>query len=332
MNKKHQVFVSSIYIDFIEERKEYAQALLELDCIPAGMEMFPASNEDQWSLIKRVIDECDYYVLIIGNRYGSLDYDGISYTEKEYDYAIDNGVPTLAFIHSEPENLAIKHSELDADKQVKLDAFKSKVQKKLVKYYKSPEDLGGKVSRALVQLISRVDRPGWVRGDALADDEARDLIEKLRNKNKQLKLKLIDIDTLPPPGTENLASGDFEFTVSYDGDDNHHGSLNATWDQVFQIIGPLLLNEESEYKMKEELSNQLILNIEDEKEREHHWKNRIWFKIENDDFHLIKTQLRALGLIKLCEKKRGVRDTGAYWTLTNYGSQYLTKLMAIEKI
>ncbi|MFT5296399.1 MAG: hypothetical protein ACI9YH_002419 [Colwellia sp.] len=179
MDKKHQVFVSSTYIDLIDERKELVQALLELDCIPAGMEMFPASNEDQWSLIKRVIDECDYYVLIIGNRYGSLGEDGVSYTEKEYEYAVATGVPTLSFIHSEPENVAIKNSELDADKRAKLDAFKSKVQKKLVKYYNSPEDLGGKVSRALVQLISRVDRPGWIRGDALAGDEARDVIEKL---------------------------------------------------------------------------------------------------------------------------------------------------------
>jgi hypothetical protein len=180
MDKKYQVFVSSTYIDLIDERKELVQALLELDCIPAGMEMFPASNEDQWSLIKRVIDECDYYVLIIGNRYGSLSDEGISYTEKEYDYAVETGVPTLAFIHSEPENVAVKHSDLDSDKRAKLEIFKNKVQKKLIKYYNSPEDLGGKVSRALVQLISRVERPGWIRGDVLAGDEARDAIEKLR--------------------------------------------------------------------------------------------------------------------------------------------------------
>ncbi len=330
MDKKHQVFVSSTYIDLIEERKELVQALLELDCIPAGMEMFPASNEDQWSLIKRVIDECDYYVLIIGNRYGSLSDDGISYTEKEYDYAVVTGVPTLAFIHSEPENVAVKHSELDGEKRAKLDAFKKKVQKKLVKYYNSPEDLGGKVSRALVQLISRVERPGWIRGDAIAGDDARDAIEKLRSENEALKQQLEKIDTLPPPGTENLASGSVEFTASFDGY-NHSGVVNSTWDEIFTIVGPLLFNEATEPQMKKELESQLILYIEDEDEKTYHYRNKSWFKIDSDSFHQIKTQLRALGLIMLSEKKRGVRDTATYWTLTKYGDQYLTKLMAITK-
>jgi hypothetical protein len=50
------VFVSSTFQDLQEERQEVIQALLELDCIPSGMELFPAANEDQWTLIKRVID------------------------------------------------------------------------------------------------------------------------------------------------------------------------------------------------------------------------------------------------------------------------------------
>ena len=64
MNKRYQVFVSSTYEDLQDERREVMQALLELDCIPAGMELFPASNDDQWTLIKRVIDDCDYYLLV----------------------------------------------------------------------------------------------------------------------------------------------------------------------------------------------------------------------------------------------------------------------------
>jgi hypothetical protein len=46
--KRYQVFVSSTFQDLQEERQEVIQALLELDCIPSGMELFPAANEDQW--------------------------------------------------------------------------------------------------------------------------------------------------------------------------------------------------------------------------------------------------------------------------------------------
>lgn len=36
----------------------------------------------------KMIDECDFYLLVIGARYGSIDEEtGISYTEKEYNYA-----------------------------------------------------------------------------------------------------------------------------------------------------------------------------------------------------------------------------------------------------
>ena len=68
---KYQVFVSSTYDDLIDERKEITQAILEADCIPAGMELFPASNKPQWEFIKSVIDESDFYLVIVAGRYGS---------------------------------------------------------------------------------------------------------------------------------------------------------------------------------------------------------------------------------------------------------------------
>jgi Domain of unknown function (DUF4062) len=86
MEKRYQVFVSSTYADLQEERDAVFQTLMRMDCIPAGMELFPAIDEEQFEFIKKVIDGCDYYVLIIGGRYGSLTPEGISYTKKEYDY------------------------------------------------------------------------------------------------------------------------------------------------------------------------------------------------------------------------------------------------------
>lgn len=85
MDKRYQVFVSSTYVDLQNERQSVIQTLMEMDCIPAGMELFPAADEEQWEFIKKVIDDCDYYLLIVGGRYGSLSDDGLSFTEKEFD-------------------------------------------------------------------------------------------------------------------------------------------------------------------------------------------------------------------------------------------------------
>jgi hypothetical protein len=47
MDKRYQVFVSSTYADLQHERQRVIQALMEMDCIPSGMELFPAADEEQ---------------------------------------------------------------------------------------------------------------------------------------------------------------------------------------------------------------------------------------------------------------------------------------------
>lgn len=68
MDKRYQVFVSSTYTDLKEERRVVIETLMKVDCMPAGMELFPASDEEQLNFIKRVIDDCDYYRLVDGLR------------------------------------------------------------------------------------------------------------------------------------------------------------------------------------------------------------------------------------------------------------------------
>ncbi len=79
IKKKYQVFISSTYSDLIDERAAATQCLLDNNCIPVGMEQFPASDMSQMDYIKRMLDDCDYYILILGGRYGSLDRDGVGF-------------------------------------------------------------------------------------------------------------------------------------------------------------------------------------------------------------------------------------------------------------
>ena len=60
MDKRYQVFVSSTFADLKDERSNVIQTLMEMDCIPAGMELFPALDEEQFEFIKKVIDDSDY--------------------------------------------------------------------------------------------------------------------------------------------------------------------------------------------------------------------------------------------------------------------------------
>lgn len=166
--KKYQIFISSTYNDLINERREVIQSLLELDCIPTGMELFQASNMDQWNWIKQVINDCDYFIVIVAGRYGTIhEKYGISYTEMEYRYALEIKKPIIGFLYKNIDMLPVNKSETNPESKEKLIEFREFVSQKLVKYWSNEYELSSVVSRSIIQLIKTNPMPGWIRANAL---------------------------------------------------------------------------------------------------------------------------------------------------------------------
>ena len=162
--KKYQVFVSSTYSDLIYERKEVSNTIMALGCIVAGMEHFPATDEEQFEYIKGIIDESDFYVLILGGRYGSLTREGISFTEREFDYAKEKGIPILAFLHKDIGRIPLKKSELNEEKRNKMMEFRKKVMNgRIVKFWGNTKELCVNISTSLSQAFSNTSTAGWTR-------------------------------------------------------------------------------------------------------------------------------------------------------------------------
>lgn len=162
MEKRYQIFISSTYKDLIEERRRVTQAILKMYHFPIGMEMFHADNEEQWVQIRNTIDMSDYYVLIMGRYCGTLTEDeGISYTEKEYDYALSKNIPVLSFVISES---AKKESYgVETNKQQKAyNKFKRKVLKLPCEFWNNADELAFLVSNALNIKFKDRNRNGWV--------------------------------------------------------------------------------------------------------------------------------------------------------------------------
>jgi len=341
MDKRYQVFVSSTYDDLQPERQEVMHALLELDCIPAGMELFPAANDDQWTLIKKVIDDCDYYIVIIGGRYGSVGTDGISYTEMEYRYASEIGKPIIAFLHKDPGTLQSKKTEQSEEGRKKLDDFKELAQKKMCKYWTSPDNLGSVVSRSLIQLIKSTPAIGWVKADQMASEEATKEILRLRQQVDDLQREIEQARITAPKGSELLAQGDDEllmhFKIAYGGWPDRHivkSEFLTSWKNIFTAIAPNLIHECSEKSMRKILNNYIRSENENrvEKKQTTTGFSLNGFQIDENDFQTVKIQLRALGLTAMSQKKnRSVNDTDAYWTLTPYGNKEIDILRAIKR-
>lgn len=165
MKKKYQVFLSSTYLDLAEERNSVMQTLLEMDFIPCGMELFPAADEDQWTLIKEVIDECDYYIVIVAGRYGSIGPENKSYTQLEYEYAVAQGKPVITFLHEKPDSLPNNKCEQTDEGKKKLKEFRKICQSRMVKYWSNSENIGGIVYTSLSKLVQSKPAIGWVRAD-----------------------------------------------------------------------------------------------------------------------------------------------------------------------
>jgi hypothetical protein len=205
-DRREQVFVSSTFLDLQEERAAVVSSLLQLEAFPAGMELFPAADDDAWTLIKRVIDSSDYYLVVVGGKYGTVDPETeLSFTEKEYDYAVGQGKPVLAFLHADLDKIEAGKSEKNEKAQQKLAAFREKIRsQKHVKFWSGPEDLAGKVALSFASFRQTYPAVGWVRGDKSTSAEALAEINDLRKQVAELKEERAKADTGPPPGSETL--------------------------------------------------------------------------------------------------------------------------------
>lgn len=331
MNKRYQVFLSSTYADLQEERAKVIQTIMELDCIPAGMEIFPAIDEEQFEFIKKVIDDCDYYLLIIGGRYGSLSEEGISYTEMEYDYAIQKNIKVVAFIHSNPDEISLGKSEKDADLREKLQDFRNKVAtKRLVKFWNNADELPGLVALSLSKTIKTYPAIGWIRANETANPELYVELNDLRKENQELR-QGIDSNKITETTLVNLADYEDVLEVSgthnywnYDRDVNSEWKLTITWNQIFSLLSPYLLDKPSDSKTKKILSK-VIYEITPKS------IEKGIAKIKDQDFQTIKIQLKALGLIELKYTKTTSGSMDLYWLITEKGEKLMIQLRSIKK-
>ena len=328
--KKYQVFVSSTYKDLVKERQEVMQILLEMDCIPAGMELFPAADDDQWTLIQEFIDDCDYYLVISAGRYGTLGTSDLSYTEMEYRYAIGAGIPTIAFIHQDIDSISKANSETTEKGQERLSSFHELLKTKVCKFWDTPEKLGSVVSRSLRTLMKRRPGIGWVRGNQIASTDASLEILSLRKEVDQLKVELQSASQSAPPGTEDLQQGEDALEIRYTYRESvfsKPGAVVTHWDEVLYVVGPLMLQECSETQLKSTLTA-LVAELAGKKTHLDDPLRIDTLELDDNDFQGVKFQLRALGLITPSTRQRSVKDTDQYWTLTPYGGTQVGRLRA----
>ncbi len=188
MKRRLQVFVSSTYTDLLAKRQAAVSAILKAGHIPAGMELFTSGDRSQMDTIKQWIDESDVYTLILGGRYGSVEpTTSISYTELEYDYAVQQGKPFFAVVITEAAlEQKVKGGGtafLEKENPKELVLFRKKVLSNISSFFEDPKDIKLCLHESLADFAANRELKGWVSGDEVID--TKPLFEEIRKLSEE---------------------------------------------------------------------------------------------------------------------------------------------------
>ncbi len=128
------IFVSSPQAEFAHERKELCYFVLTDPYLKQFFDVFlfenlPANQQNPQNNYRGKVEECEIYLGLFGKTYGTLHCDGISATEREFDYATELGKDRIIYIRTLPPRArqARKMAELiaRAEAEVTYDTFES---------------------------------------------------------------------------------------------------------------------------------------------------------------------------------------------------------------
>lgn len=324
MSAKYQVFISSTYEDLKVERDQVIRAVLEMGHIPVGMEMFSAADEEQWQIIAKHIEESDYYAVIAAHRIGSMADDGVSYTRKEYEYAVEKGIPILGFVIDDKASWPPQHVESSTGPKKALDAFKSLIREKPVSFWSSAEDLHGRFTVALMKAITARPREGWVRASAAGGGpEVMQEVVRLSAENAELRKQAAQAKAASEKEHLDEIKQTLDILFATKKTPSYRYTNLGPWQKdstvdlftIFRHIAPQMIVEASVDSLASTLA--MILRTD---------KNRSWDIVAVNQMRTILADLMTLDLVQPSTKRHPLSDKEEYWSLAADGSEVLKRV------
>lgn len=229
----------------------------------------------------------------------------------------------ISFVHKNPGILPGIKIESNPKCKEKLESFKSEVKKKLCKLWDNADGLASQVVLSLNSLIKTNPRVGWVKANEVSSADANKEILALRKENEELIKQIEEIKVTPPVGSEMLKQGEDSVCLHFISPHEQSVELNTTWNKLFAYLAPMMINEATEFGINQALRELCF--------RDYRFNYKSFVELLSEDFYTILIQFSSLGLIAKSEKKRGIKDTNVYWTLTPYGYNEMIKLKAVKK-
>jgi ribokinase len=148
-----RIFVSSTYSDLIPYRDAIDRLVRRYGEVFVGMEYFGARSETPLEVCLEAVGRSDVVIVLVGSLYGSIAYDGLSYTHLEVQHAERAGLPLLVFVQRSPEPVS-------ASETVRRNALLRSLSRYTWAYFDDTASLVTEVAAAFRDFETRDGRKG----------------------------------------------------------------------------------------------------------------------------------------------------------------------------
>lgn len=331
IDKRFHVFISTTEADMHAERVVLSQTLVSQGFFSWGLEQRTPLTT---AFARRQIDDCDYFVLMLGSRYGELSASGVSYMHLEYIYAVTKQKPILVLMYEAPESRVDEYQDKTQEGKVKFLDFRRQLQRErdMVMTFRDLRDLEVAIRHTMPQFLTRYPAQGWIRPNQQQVQQLQDENEQLRQKLIQLEQQPRSIGTSQRPvdlpqvqGHEEIA---FDYKVHAYQDGNFRElrpQRQLSWNDLLMVIGPGFspaMPEDSFAKiLNDYLNSTALADVRDVMPRAHAVAR---CQINIRALHMIKTQFKNNAWIVPIGRDDRQR---VLWELSAAGERQLSRLM-----
>lgn len=260
LDKRYQVFISTSGKDMQPERMVLSQTLVGMGFFSWGLEQrTPLST----AFSRRQIDDCDYFLLLVGSQYGEQSVSGVGYMQLEYIYAVTKQKPIIVFMHEDPTSRPQSLHDEKPELREKFLEFRKQLQQEVdqVITYRTLRDLELAVRSNMLQMLERYPVVGWVRPQNI--QILQDEIDALKAKLTQLQAEIKPKEAEPFLIVSKVAmyeSFSFEYRMHAYQDGNFKevkAMRDMTWAQILLLLGETFKEPMSEEYFSKALNDYL---------------------------------------------------------------------------
>ncbi|MDR2160247.1 MAG: DUF4062 domain-containing protein, partial [Treponema sp.] len=269
MTSRYHIFIGTTLDDLKNERRELFQIVMELGHIPVGGDYFDPSDRNSALLIRKNIEECDYFVCLVAHRYREGE-GGDSPLEAEYLHAVRKEIPVIALIIDEKARWKAAKKEKDPAIVKKLEAFKAKLRKEPHETWTGTAELRQKFMGLLIQEMNVHPRQGWVPAGQVVDPLVVNELSRLSSENgalkKQIKMESGEIVTRLREQVKHtlrvLALNKADLSFYYTSGENWENTRKFRYLRLFKLLVPELSPGKTTAEISRFLGNVLNPDLE----------------------------------------------------------------------